>query len=208
MLRRSSSSSTDLTPRMMSFLTSGRTASSDCAKAGRAASVNASAIPALTRAPRIMGPIRAKGGPVADGQSRLLGAPAGRRGAPYPGGLKPGQQHVVVLGRSDPLDQPLHRGRWRHLLKPTAQREHRVELVGAEELLLAAGAARRDVDRGIDPLLGEAPIELDLGVARALELLEDDVVHPRAGLDEGSGDDRQRASAVGGSDRPRRSEER
>ena len=37
---------------------------------------------------------------------------------------------------------------------------------------------------GNDALVGELPIEVDFHVAGALELLEDDVVHARAGVDE------------------------
>src|SRR5262245_17861724 len=93
--------------------------------------------------------------------------------------LQSREQLIVRRCRRDTLDQPLHRGLWRHLRQPATQRVHTVELVRSEQLLLAPRSARRDVDRGIDALLGEAAIELDLAVTRALELLEDHVVHAR-----------------------------
>src|SRR5438270_127477 len=71
-----------------------------------------------------------------------------------------------------------------------------LELVRLEELVLAPGSAGRYIDRWVNALFGEGPVELDLGVAGTLELLEDHVVHPRSRLDEGRGYDRQRASSV------------
>src|SRR6185503_10601772 len=115
--------------------------------------------------------------------------------ASLPPRLQPGQQLIVAWRRRNPLDQPLHRGLRRHLRQPPPQRIHAVDLVRPEELLLAARAARPNVDRRIDALLGESTIELDLTVARALELLEDHVVHARAGFDERRRDDRQRSAA-------------
>ena len=39
---------------------------------------------------------------------------------------------------------------------------------------------------------GHPPVEVDLHVAGTLELLVDHVVHPRAGVDQRGGDDRER----------------
>ena len=61
-----------------------------------------------------------------------------------------------------------------------------------------------DVDGGIDPAVGQAAVEHQLGVAGALELLEDDLVHPAAGVDQRRGDDAQAAALV---DVPRGAEE-
>ena len=83
----------------------------------------------------------------------------------------------------------------RHLTQAAAQSVHAVELLETQELLLTARPAGPDVDRGIDALFGERAIELDLAVPRALELLEDHVVHSRSGLHEGRGNDRQRSAA-------------
>src|SRR5690606_31387038 len=72
-----------------------------------------------------------------------------------------------------------------------------------EELLLA-GAGRLHVHRGEDPLVRERPAELELHVAGALELLEDDLVHLRAGLHQRGGDDGERSAVL---DVPRGAEE-
>src|SRR6267154_2767438 len=45
--------------------------------------------------------------------------------------------------------------------------------------------------RGEHALLGDAPVEVDLAVAGALELLVDDVVHLRARVDERRGENRE-----------------
>src|SRR5690606_12708789 len=73
-----------------------------------------------------------------------------------------------------------------------------------EEQVLAARARLQDVDGREDAALLELPREVQLHVARALELLEDHVVHARAGLDQRGGEDRQRAAAP---DVARRAEE-
>src|SRR5690349_5984817 len=91
--------------------------------------------------------------------------------------LQASQQGVVRGGAGDTLDQPFHRRLRRHLTQAASQRVHAIELLGAEKLLLAPRPARTDIDRRIDPLLGQRTIELDLAVSGALELLEDHVVH-------------------------------
>src|SRR4051812_43548316 len=79
-------------------------------------------------------------------------------------------------------------------------------LIWTEELVFTTRAAGRDVDSREDPLLGKRAIELDFAVSSALELLENDVVHAGAGLDEGGGDNRERPAAVLRSDRAGRAE--
>src|SRR5437868_14358748 len=80
-------------------------------------------------------------------------------------------------------------------------------LVWTEELVFTTRAAGRDIDSGEDAFLRQGAIQLDLAVAGTLELLEDDVVHPRSGLDESGGDDGERSAAVLRCDRARRPEE-
>ena len=63
------------------------------------------------------------------------------------------------------------------------------------EQVVAAGAAGDDVDGREDALVGEGAVELQLHVAGALELLEDDFVHLAASVDECRGDDGERAAA-------------
>src|SRR6266849_11147679 len=81
-----------------------------------------------------------------------------------------------------------------------------LELMRTEELVFTTRAAGRDIDCRKDPFLGKGAIELDLAVASALELLEDDVVHARSGLDQRGRDDRERSAAVLRSDRAGRTE--
>ena len=65
--------------------------------------------------------------------------------------------------------------------------------LGHQELFLA-GARLVDVDRREDALVDQLAVEVDLAVAGALELFEDDVVHAAAGVDQGRGDDGQRSA--------------
>src|SRR5438067_1042415 len=92
------------------------------------------------------------------------------------------------------LDEPLHRLDRLERVERAAEFLHLLVLVLREELLLLAGAALLDVDGRKDALLGERAVEVDLAVARALELLEDHLVHPRPGVDERGGEDGQRSS--------------
>ena len=77
-------------------------------------------------------------------------------------------------------------------------------LLRVEQELLAAGARGADVDRGIDALLDELAVEVQLGVAGALELLEDHFVGARARVDERGAEDGERAAVL---DVARRTEE-
>ena len=78
--------------------------------------------------------------------------------------------------------------------------------------LLISSSSRRVPDAstsmaGKMPLVGELAAQPQLHVAGALELLEDHLVHLRAGLDERGGDDRQRAAVLdvaGGAEEPLR----
>ena len=78
------------------------------------------------------------------------------------------------------------------------------QYVGLDEEVVAARAGGCEVDGGVDALVGELAVELQLHVAGALELLEDDVVHLGAGVGEGCGYDGQGAAAL---DVARRAEE-
>ena len=66
--------------------------------------------------------------------------------------------------------------------------------VRLDQQFLAARAGAVDVDGRIDALFGDAPAQVHFHVAGALELLVDDLVHLRAGLDQGGGDDGQRTA--------------
>ena len=61
---------------------------------------------------------------------------------------------------------------------------------GVEQLFFAARARLRDVDRRPDAAVGQLAVEHQLHVAGALELLEDQLVHAAAGVDQRGADDR------------------
>ena len=63
--------------------------------------------------------------------------------------------------------------------------------LGLEQQLLAPRTRLIDQDRGIHALFGHAAIQMDLTVARTLELLVDHLIHAAAGVDQGGADDGQ-----------------
>src|SRR6185312_13725043 len=65
-----------------------------------------------------------------------------------------------------------------------------------EQDLFLTGTGRVDVHRGEDALVGELPVELELHVAGALELLEDHLVHAGPGVHQRGGEDGQRAAVL------------
>jgi hypothetical protein len=93
---------------------------------------------------------------------------------------------------------------WRQRVEHLAQHPDAVEVLLRDEQLFLPRAALLDVDGREHAPVGELPIEVDLHVAGALELLEDHVVHARAGVDERGGDDGERAALL---DVARRAEE-
>src|SRR5215207_6274920 len=77
-------------------------------------------------------------------------------------------------------------------------------LLGEQELLLPRGGGV-DVKGGEDAALGQLAVQADLHVPGALELLEDDLVHARPGVDQGGGQDGQRPAlfqVAGGPEEP------
>ena len=70
------------------------------------------------------------------------------------------------------------------------------ELPLGEELFFLARPALGDVQGGPDAKVGEVPVERQLHVAGALELLEDHLIHPAARVDEARGDDREAAAVL------------
>src|SRR5215210_5826802 len=70
-----------------------------------------------------------------------------------------------------------------------------------EELFLARRGVL-DVDGRVEPAVRQLAVEPQLHVARALELLEDDLVHPAAGLDQRGREDRERAAVLDVARRP------
>ena len=101
------------------------------------------------------------------------------------------QELLVGLRLLETLEQKLHGfhrlQRGQHL----AQHPDATQLPLINEQLLLAGARLVDVDGRKDPALHQFAIEVDLEVSGALELLEDHIIHPRTGVDQGGADDGQ-----------------
>src|SRR5699024_7256134 len=79
--------------------------------------------------------------------------------------------------------------------QPT-QLPHHLRLFGGHEHLFATGARGVGVDGREDALVRELAAEAQLHIACSLELLEDDLVHLRSGLDQRRGEDGQRTAAL------------
>src|SRR6185312_7937739 len=121
------------------------------------------------------------------------------------GGLLHLEQELgVALGLAHLLHEQLERLLRLKRVQHPAQLPDDLELLRGEQDLFLPGARRVHVDRREQPLLRELAAQPQLHVAGALELLEDDLVHPGPGLDQGRGQDRQRAAVL---DVARRAEE-
>src|SRR5579885_1399815 len=106
------------------------------------------------------------------------------------------QELVVVLGLLHLVEEQFERLLRLERVQHPAQLPHDLQFVRREQDLFLAGTGRVDIDRREDPLVREPAVELELHVAGALELLEDDLVHPRAGVDQRGREDRQRAAVL------------
>jgi murein L,D-transpeptidase YcbB/YkuD len=106
------------------------------------------------------------------------------------------QELLVGLRVGELGDEELHRLDGVQLVQELAQDPDALQHLGRQQQLLLAGAGAVDVDGREDAPVGELAVEHQLGVPGALELLEDDLVHARAGLDQRGGDDGERAAAL------------
>src|SRR6185437_8765293 len=106
------------------------------------------------------------------------------------------EELLVRLGPAHLVGEEFHRVDDVQRVEERAEEPDALEDPLREEQLLLAGRALVDVEAREDALLHELAIEVDLAVARALELLEDDLVHARAGVNERRGDDGQRAALL------------
>src|SRR5699024_6089988 len=94
------------------------------------------------------------------------------------------------------LDQQIDRGLRIQGGKDATQLVHDASLVRAQQQLVLAGAGRIDVHSREHAALGDLAVQLQLGVTRALELLEDHRVTGGAGLHHCGGDDGQAATVL------------
>src|SRR6266536_617142 len=112
------------------------------------------------------------------------------------GALDLAQELDVGLGGAHLVDHQLER------LGGLEGAEHAAELPGhhqllvAEQQLLLTGRGGVDVEGGEDAALGQLAVQPNLHVPGALELLEDDLVHARAGVHQRGREDRQRAAVL------------
>src|SRR6266545_973599 len=113
----------------------------------------------------------------------------------------------VALGLLHLVEEQLDRLLLLQRVQDAAELPDDGELLGTHQDLLLTGTGGVHVHGREDPLVGELPVELELHVARALELLEDDLVHPGPGLHQGGREDGQRAAVLdvaGGAEEPLR----
>src|SRR5882762_7319056 len=106
------------------------------------------------------------------------------------------QELLVGLGVVHLVDEELHRFDRVQLVEELAQDPHPLEHLGRHEQLLLARSRAVDVDRREDALVRDLAVEHELRVTGALELLEDDLVHARAGLDQRGRDDGERSPVL------------
>src|SRR4051794_5108066 len=121
------------------------------------------------------------------------------------------EEVLVGLGVLHLVEEELHRVDRAHLHQDPAQHPHLGERALVDQQLFLAGAGLANVERREDALVGDLAVEHDFAVTGALELLEDDLVHLGAGVDQRRGDDRERAAfldVTSGAEEPLRPLER
>src|ERR1700738_4301363 len=104
------------------------------------------------------------------------------------------EELAVRLSAAQLVEQEVDRIHGAHRIEDAAQDVHLLELLRLREQFFLARTRTRDVDCREGALVGNLTIEDELGVARALELLEDHFVHARAGVDQRGRDDGERAA--------------
>src|SRR5262249_45719541 len=94
-------------------------------------------------------------------------------------------QELLVLHRAlDLVVQELHGLHGVQLGEQLAEDPDPVQRLAGQQQLLLAGARAGDIHGREHAAIHQAAVEVDLHVAGALELLEDDLVHPAAGVDQ------------------------
>src|SRR5207244_11453800 len=106
------------------------------------------------------------------------------------------QEFLVYLGPLDLVVQELHRLDGIQLREELAEDPDAVEDVARKEQLLLPCPRAGEIDGREHPLVHQAAVEMDLHVARALELLEDHLVHPAPRIDQRGADDGEAAAVL------------
>jgi len=104
------------------------------------------------------------------------------------------EEFLVVAGFGQLVGEEFHGFDGRQGVEDAAENPGALEVFLGDEQLFLAGAGALDVDGGEDALVDQLAVEDDFHVAGALELFEDDFVHAGASIDEGGGDDGERAA--------------
>ena len=110
---------------------------------------------------------------------------------------RPHQELLVGIGALETLDK--RRGRALgivHAGEDTAQTKDKRAHLLVDQQILVARARGNGIDGREDTAVGQVAVELELHVAGTLELLKDDLIHLGAGIDEGGGQDGERAAVL------------
>ncbi len=100
----------------------------------------------------------------------------------------------IGFGGLHVFEEQLHGFDLVHVVDELAQNSGFLQNFGRQQEFLAACAASVELDGGEDALFIKATIQVDLTVAGAFEFLKDHLVHARARVDQGGGNDGERAT--------------
>ena len=104
-------------------------------------------------------------------------------------GIHGPEKRLIILGFPHSVNKELHDFRVVHGVYNLAEYPNLLHLLFGQKELFLPGTGLLDAHRGEKPAVRELPVQVDFHVARALEFLEDNLVHSASGLDEGRGDD-------------------
>lgn len=99
------------------------------------------------------------------------------------------EEIVVRLCLLQFVEQEFDRVHCPHRIENPAQNEGLLETLRRDEQFFLTRTGPLNVDRRINTLVGDFPIQDDFGVTRTLELFEDNFIHPAAGIDQRRCDD-------------------
>src|SRR5208337_57840 len=131
--------------------------------------------------------------PHSKGCSRRQSGDWRSRGTSRGGGHGVEEFHIGLVF-AEAADQELHGLNGGERAENLAKDPNAAQFVGRKKQFILTSAGSLDVDCREHALIGETAVEIDFHIAGALEFLEDDVVHAAAGVDQGGGDDGERAA--------------